>query len=119
MMPRLISKKQAKIVAAAGCVIGIWTHLADTPLDYAQNIRAMVNVVGADHVSIGTDTKMAVPTNSSKRFGNKTNTAWENENEGFFNTVVDAMLKSGITENEIIKIGGENYCQIFDKATRI
>ncbi|WP_197901649.1 dipeptidase [Rhodocytophaga rosea] len=31
MMPRLISKEQAKIVANAGGVIGVWTHLADTP----------------------------------------------------------------------------------------
>ncbi|RYF55186.1 MAG: hypothetical protein EOO39_38340, partial [Cytophagaceae bacterium] len=58
MKPRLISKEQAKIVADAGGVIGVWTHLADTPLEFAQNIRAMVDVVGTDHVCIGTDTKL-------------------------------------------------------------
>ncbi len=58
MRPRLISKEQAKIVADAGGVIGVWTHLSDTPLEYAQNIRAMVDVIGIDHVCIGTDTKM-------------------------------------------------------------
>ena len=58
MRPRLISKEQAKIVADAGGVIGVWTHLSDTPLEYAQNIRAMTDVVGIAHVCIGTDTKM-------------------------------------------------------------
>jgi len=58
MRPRLISKEQAKIVADAGGVIGVWTHLADTPEEYAKNVRALVDVIGIDHVCIGTDTKL-------------------------------------------------------------
>jgi membrane dipeptidase len=119
MLPRLISKEQAKIVAVAGGVIGVWTHLADTPLKYAQNIRALADVVGTDHVCIGTDTKMAPPVSANDRFGKKTNESWSNQKEGFLYTVVNAMLKSGFTEKEIIKIGGENYWRIFDKATSI
>jgi membrane dipeptidase len=115
MMPRLISKAQAKIFADAGGVIGIWTHLADSPLAYAKNIRAMVDVVGTDHVCIGTDTKMAPPGNGN---GKKTNQSWEQTNQGFFYSVVDAMLKTGFSEKEIIKIGGGNLCRIFDLATR-
>lgn len=61
MAPRLISKEQAKIVADAGGVIGVWTHLSDTPLNYAKNIRAMVDVTGIDNVCIGTDTKLTPP----------------------------------------------------------
>ena len=57
MHPRLISEEQAKIVADAGGAIGVWTHLSDTPLEYAHNIRALVDVIGVDHVCIGTDTK--------------------------------------------------------------
>jgi membrane dipeptidase len=117
MMPRLISKEQAKKFADASGVIGIWTHLADTPLDYAKNIRAMVDVVGTEHVCIGTDTKMAPPGNSNNRFEKKTNQSWGNTNEGFFYSVVDAMLKTGFTKKEIIQIGGGNLCRIFDKAT--
>jgi membrane dipeptidase len=119
MMPRLISKEQAKIFAEAGGVIGIWTHLADTPLDYAKNIRAMVEVVGTEHVCIGTDTKMAIANNSNDRFGRKTNQSWENEKEGFFYTVVESLMKTGFTEKEIKQIGGDNYCRIFDKATTL
>ncbi|MEP7371855.1 MAG: membrane dipeptidase [Chitinophagaceae bacterium] len=119
MRPRLISKEQAKLFANAGGVIGIWTHLADTPIEFAQNIRAMVDVVGVEHVCIGTDTKMATPKNTNDRFGKNTNQSWDNSKQGFFYTVIDAMLKSGFTKNEIIQIGGENYCRIFDKATTV
>jgi membrane dipeptidase len=119
MMPRLISKEQAKIFAEAGGVIGIWTHLADTPLDYAKNIRAMVEVVGTKHVCIGTDTKMAFASNNNYRFGQKTNQSWEKQKEGFFYTVVESLIKAGFTEKEIKQIGGDNYCRIFDKATTI
>ena len=58
MRPRLISKERAKVVADAGGVIGVWTHLADSPSEYAKNVRALVEVVGIDHVGIGTDTKL-------------------------------------------------------------
>lgn len=119
MMPRLISKEQAKKFADAGGVIGVWTHLADTPLQYAKNVRALVDVVGPAHVCIGTDTKMATPGNSDDRSGKNTNHSWENTGEGFFYTVVDALLKTGFTEKEIMQIGGDNFCRIFDKATTI
>jgi len=159
MHPRLISAEQAKIVADAGGVIGVWTHLAETPLEYARNIRAMVNVSGIDHVCIGTDSKLTPayrspdsfgpkpgegspqpgggspgnpregqhkdvnshngPDNgkNSHRIGERTNEAWKDLNAGFYYTVVDAMLKTGFTEDEIGKIGGGNFCRVFDAAT--
>lgn len=153
MRPRLISKLQAKIVADAGGVIGVWTHLADTPLQYAQNIRSMVDAIGIDHVGIGTDTKLTAPYRSpndfedkpgnsppgfspddkrdtskenkrppgfpdnGKRFGERTNEVWADQKEGFYYVVVDALLKIGFTEDEIAKIGGGNYCRVFNDAT--
>ena len=141
--PRLISKEQAKIVANAGGVMGVWTHLSDTPLEYAQNVKAMVDVVGTDHVCIGTDTKLtpayrspaANPGNqpgppgnnndqkstgnnkNQNRVGERTNEAWKDQKVGFYYAVVDAMLKTGFNEEEISKIGGGNFCRIFDAAT--
>jgi len=56
---------------------------------------------------------------SNDHFGKKTNQSWDNTKEGFLYTVVDALLKTGFTEKEIIQIGGSNYCRIFDKATNI
>src|SRR5581483_808312 len=48
MRPRLISKEQAMVVANAGGLVGVWTHLSDTPVSYARNIRALVDVIGVD-----------------------------------------------------------------------
>jgi membrane dipeptidase len=78
----------------------------------------MVDVVGIEHVCIGTDTKMAPPNGSNERMGQKTNQAWENESEGFLYTVVDVLLKTGFTESEILKIGGGNFLRVFDAATK-
>jgi membrane dipeptidase len=141
MRPRLISKEQAKIVADNGGVIGVWTHLADSPLQYAQNIKAMVDVVGIDHVAIGTDTKLTPSYRSPEqskpkpdgekhgepqhkedknknKMGGGTNETWKDEKEGFYYVVVDALLKTGFNEEEIGKIGGGNFLRIFDAATK-
>lgn len=154
MRPRLISKEQAKIVADAGGVVGVWTHLADTPLDYAKNVRALVDVISVDHVCIGTDTKLTPPgaspngafnsgrgpgapgpgdrgpggTPAGRGFGargpqgpgggGRTNQAWQDETEGFYFVVVDAMLKTGFRSDEIAKIGGGNFLRVFGEAVR-
>ena len=113
MRPRLIGKEQARMVADAGGIIGVWTHLADSPLEYAQNIRALVDVIGTDHVCIGTDTKLT----PGNRPGGRTNQAWPDQTVGFYYAVVDAMLKTGFTPEEIGKIGGGNFCRVFDAST--
>jgi membrane dipeptidase len=121
MRPRLIGKEQARAVAQAGGAIGVWTHLSDTPLEYAKNIRALVDVVGVDHVCIGTDTKLTQPAGRpgrNPRAGERTNTAWQDETAGFWYAVVDAMLAAGFTRDEIGKIGGGNYLRIFGEAVK-
>jgi membrane dipeptidase len=132
MRPRLIGKEQAKMVANAGGAIGVWTHLADTPLDYAKNVRALVDVIGVDHVCIGTDTKLTQPGGrpgggppggrgpgqQNARVGERTNLAWQDQTAGFYYVVVDAMLKTGFTRDEIGKIGGGNFLRIFGEAVR-
>lgn len=149
MKPRLISKEQAKVVADAGGVIGVWTHLADSALEYAQNVRALVDVVGIDHVCIGTDTKLTPPYRAPGSAGPKpggpgpqpggapggkapegpgagqkpgrpgggTNQTWPDQQGGFYFAVVDALLKTGFTADEIGKFGGGNFCRVFDAAT--
>ena len=151
MRPRLSGKEQAKMVADSGGVIGVWTHLADTPLDYAKNIRALVDVIGVDHVCMGTDTKLTPPTprrsgpgdeppsgrsrpdgagpggpppngfhpgQQKARVGERTNEAWADQKVGFYYAVVDAMLKTGFTPDEMGKIGGGNFLRVFEAAVR-
>src|SRR5580658_5541277 len=137
MRPRLISKEQAKLVATAGGLVGVWTHLADTASDYARNVRALVDVIGVEHVCIGTDTKLTQPSprpngpgpsgpgpggpppgglgqQQHPHVGERTNQAWQDETVGFYYVVVDAMLKTGFTPDEIGKIGGGNFLRVFD-----
>ena len=135
MRPRLIGKEQAKTVASAGGAVGVWTHLADTSMEYARNVRALVDVIGVDHVCIGTDTKLTQPggrpgggpgrggpggrgPGGGGRGGERTNQAWQDQTAGFYYVVVDAMLKTGFTADEIGKIGGGNYLRIFGAAVK-
>lgn len=146
MRPRLISAAEARTIADAGGLIGVWTHLSNSPLAYAQYMRAMVDAAGIEHVCIGTDTKLTPAYRSPNaaggpgggpgstgrpggapggpggpgggpRIGERTNLAWKDQTVGFYYAVVDAMLKAGFTADEIGKIGGGNFCRVFDAAT--
>jgi membrane dipeptidase len=112
MKPHLISKERAKVVADAGGVVGVWTKLADSPKEFVENIKAMVDVIGIDHVGIGTDSDLL-----SARVGQGTNKSWPSLTTGFFYAVVGEMLVQGLTPDEIAKVGGGNYCRLFGKAT--
>jgi membrane dipeptidase len=112
MKPRLISKEHAKVVADAGGIVGVWTHLADSLPEFVQSIKAMVDAIGIEHVGIGTDTDLL-----SSRVGSGTNRAWPGLKGGFFNAVVAEMLRQGFTPDEIAKVGGGNYYRVFDKVT--
>ncbi len=112
MKPHLISKENAKVVADAGGVIGVWTKLADSPKQFVENIKAMADVVGIDHAGIGTDTDLLSP-----RVGQGTNHVWPDTKASFFAAVVGEMLTQGFTRDDIAKVGGGNYCRIFGKAT--
>ncbi|WP_310588430.1 membrane dipeptidase [Dyadobacter sp. CY326] len=96
MLTRLISKEQAKMVADAGGIVGVWTHLAVTPLEYAQNIRAMVDVIGIDHVCIGTDTKMT-PTYRQPSAQNNAGANQKTERVGSVPTWPGTTRNSGFT----------------------
>lgn len=165
MRPRLISKEHAKVIADAGGVVGVWTHLVDSPAEYVQAVRAMADVVGIDHVCIGTDTKLTPsahfggpggpgggpngpggpdggpnglggpgggtnrfggsggerrgpgPGGGRPRVGERTNQAWADQKVGFYFAVVSEMVKQGFTEEEIGRVGGGNFCRVFDSAT--
>jgi membrane dipeptidase len=113
MKPRLISKEQGKIVADAGGVVGVWTHMADSLTAYVASIRAMVEAVGVDHVGIGSDTDLL-----SSRVGGGTNRAWASLEGGFFHAVVGEMRRQGFSAEDIAKVGGGNFCRVFDTVTK-
>ena len=112
MKPRLISKDHAKVVADAGGVVGVWTHLADSLTAFVESIKAMADAIGIDHVGIGTDTDLL-----SSRSGQGSNIAYPGMTAGFFPAAAGEMLRHGFTPDEIAKIAGGNYCRVFGKVT--
>jgi len=97
-------------------------------LEYANNIGALVDVIGVDNVCIGTDTKLTQPGSrpagggrggqTNGRLGERTNQAWQDQTSGFYYVVADALLRTGFTPDEIGKIGGGNFLGIFGEALR-
>jgi membrane dipeptidase len=138
MQSRLITKEHAKTIADAGGVVGVWTHQGNYPAGYIQAVREMVNAAGIDNVCIGTDSKLVPggpggPSSPAQKKaggaaqkkrggpggpgGGGTNKAWGDQKVGFYYVVVTEMLNQGFTGAEIGKLGGGNFCRVFDAAT--
>jgi len=94
---RQISRDHARALAEAGGSIGIW-HFFPSLAAYVDGLREMVDVVGVDHVSIGTDQRTAP--------GSLPDYA-------VFTTLVGAMLRAGFRPDEAGKVIGGNYVRIF------
>ncbi len=114
LQTRLLNKERAKVVADAGVVIGVWVYMANNVKEYVENLKAMVDIAGIDHVGIGTDTNIL-----ASRSGRATNLAWPDLKDGFFYSVVAEMLRQGFSADEISKVGGGNYCRVFGKVTAV
>ena len=98
---RQITPDHARAIAETGGSIGIW-HFFPSPEGYVDGLKEMVDVVGVDHVSIGSD-----HSSSQGLF----------KGYGDFTPVVDAMLRGGFTPAETAKIVGGNYLRIFAAST--
>src|SRR5207253_947201 len=79
MRSRSLDKDQAKAIAGAGGVIGVWTKGSNTPAQYVTALRAMIEMAGVDHVGIGTDSDLL-----STRPGQSTAMALRDAPGGFF-----------------------------------
>jgi membrane dipeptidase len=108
----LISKEHAKVVADAGGVIGVSTHLTDSLRELVESIKVMAYAIGIEHVGIGTDTDLLF---SRARAGNSK--AWPGLTGGFFPIVVREMLTQGFAADHIAKVGAGDYFRIFGKVT--
>ncbi len=97
---RQISPDHARVVAETGGAVGIW-HFFPSLEKYVDGLKEMVDVVGVDHVCIGTD-------QSANPGLLPDYTKWVN--------LVAAMLRGGFTPEEAGKIAGENYMRIFRAA---
>jgi membrane dipeptidase len=112
MASRTIAKQDAKAVADAGGVLGVWTKGTNSPKEYVADIKMVVEAIGIDHVGIGTDDDIL-----SSRTGAGLNRAWQEMTGGFFPTIVDEFLRQGLTTEEIMKVSGANFARVFGAAT--
>jgi membrane dipeptidase len=97
---RQISRDHARAIAETGGSIGIW-HFFPSLDRYVDGLKEMAEVVGVDHVSIGTDQQ--VNPGSVQDYAQ-----WVQ--------LVAAMLRGGFTPEDAGKIAGGNYLRIFRTA---
>lgn len=97
---RQISQDHARAIAETGGAIGIW-HFFPSLEKYVDGLKEMADVVGVDHVCIGTD---------------------QSSNPGILPDyaqwmhLVAAMLRGGFSAEEAAKITGGNYMRVFRAA---
>ena len=97
---RQISRDHALAIAETGGSIGVW-HFFPSLDKYVEGLKEMVDVVGVDHVSIGTDQQVA---------------PGALQDYAQWVQLVAAMLQGGFTPEEAGKIAGGNYMRIFHAA---
>jgi membrane dipeptidase len=101
-LSRLISPEHALLIAKTGGVIGIWppiSRFADRHA-MAEGMARMVDVVGIDHVGLGTDMLGLTVQSVVPKYGDLPLLAEELQVVGFH-------------PSEISKIMGGNYIRVF------
>lgn len=99
---RQISAEHARVIAATGGVIGVWPPLAihpDLPA-LAAGIARMVEVVGVDHVGLGSDMQ-GLPWGSCF------------SSYAQLPELAGALLAVGFSAGEVRKLLGGNYARVF------
>jgi membrane dipeptidase len=97
---RQVSRDHARAIAETDGAVGIW-HFFPSIEKYVDGVKEMVDVVGIDHVCIGTDQQVAPGTMQDYA-------QWVH--------LVGAMLGGGFAPEEAGKIAGDNYMRVFRAA---
>ncbi len=108
-MPRArhIALQHAKAIAAKGGVIGLWALRADTgptPESYARRLAEMADMLGEDHVAIGTDTgALASPSIATYRD---------------LRYAIDVLQRQGMAPSAVEKVAIGNYARVLKVALK-
>jgi len=99
---RRITPDHARVIAGTGGVIGVWPPIGEFPdlASLAQGMARMVDVVGVDHVGLGSD-----------MLGLLTPAAFANYDQ--LPDLAQALAGAGFHPDEIAKILGGNYVRVF------
>lgn len=99
---RAISKEHAQLVAKTGGLIGAWPSGFNKSFEeYVDNILRMADVVGIDHIGVGTD----MDGNFKPVLSSYTQ----------FSTLANAFKNKGLSVSEIGKIMGDNAARVLKK----
>jgi len=101
LVARQISPDHARAIAETGGAIGIW-HFFGSLEKYVDGLKEMIDLVGIDHVCIGTDQQQVNP--------------GAVQDYAQWVQLVAAMLRGGLSPDEAGKIAGGNYMRIFRTA---
>ena len=99
---RAISKDHAKLIANTGGLIGVWpSGFNKSFAEFVDNTLRLIDVVGINHVGIGTDMdgNFKPVLSSYKQYP----------------TFADALRKKGLTQKEVGKVMGENAAALLKK----
>ncbi len=90
------------MVAATGGVIGVW-HFFRGLERYVQGIREMADIIGVEHVGVGTDQQAA---------------RGALQDYAALPRLADALLKSGFSTEEAGKMLGGNFLRLWQEVLR-
>jgi membrane dipeptidase len=115
LLQRLVTRDQARAIADAGGVVGVWANFASLE-DFVKGVKEMVDAAGIDHVGFGTDTYTGL---RSPAAGNRrlTNHIWPDQRGGLVYAIAGEMLRQGFAPAEVGKVIGGNFCRLFGKVT--
>jgi membrane dipeptidase len=101
---RLVSREHARLIAQTGGVVGIWgVSTTLRPLsEFVDRVARAVDVVGADHVGLGSDV------------GGAGQHIWSDY--ASFPEIVHLLWQKGFSAAEIGKIAGGNYVRVFNSS---
>jgi membrane dipeptidase len=101
---RQISPEHARLMARTGGVIGVWpaAFAFVDARDWVSGIARLVDVVGVDHVGLGTDMEGGV------------DEVWDDYAD--LPAVVDLFLRRGFSPEDTTKLIGGNYVRVFRQA---
>ncbi|AJG21889.1 dipeptidase [Cupriavidus basilensis] len=100
---RLITPDHARVIAGTGGVIGVWPSAGtfrDLPA-MALGIKRMADVVGVDHVGVGTDMLGFISPPVFRTYDQ-------------LPSLATALLAAGFTQEEAGKVLGGNYRRVFE-----
>jgi membrane dipeptidase len=103
MFTRLIQPEHGRLVAGTGGVIGVWppASIFQTMGGMAQGMARMVDVVGVDHVGLGSDMRGLVGPSILPDYDQ-------------LPALAEALLGVGFNATDVGKILGGNYVRVFE-----